>query len=265
LRYLYGSDEKKEHIKPDKWKLCIETVHQQKNRVGCNAFVCMYCYYTSHDSCLDFDESMIAKFQKTIAVSILNVKGAGDRSDITQSSQVHPIAAGTSESIAIREVPKGSPQVCQVHAHHKIISGTTIENEFYVAKLHNKLPKNIRRLLQEYATKYFTKPDKDIQFKSYQTRSNEITEPEMNAVSICKGLRARLNLRNKSPKKTFPCNELVPSSAKRICSCKSKCKIKAPTKYIVKISVAYIIVPLFDGNDDSIMLELKPGGKNQNK
>ena len=29
----------------------------------------------------------------------MNGKGAGDRNDITQSSQVHPIAAGTSESI----------------------------------------------------------------------------------------------------------------------------------------------------------------------
>jgi hypothetical protein len=103
----------------------------------------MYCYYISHDSCLDFDESIIAKFQKSIALSILNGKGAGDRSDITQHSQGHPIAAGTSESIALRDVPKGSPQFCQVQAHHKIISGTTIENELYVSKLHNKLPINI--------------------------------------------------------------------------------------------------------------------------
>jgi hypothetical protein len=71
------------------------------------------------------------------------LKGAGDRSDVTQSYQVHPIAAGTSESIAGRDLPKGSPQVCQVQAHHKIISGTTIGNEFYVAKLHDKLPANI--------------------------------------------------------------------------------------------------------------------------
>jgi hypothetical protein len=145
LRYLYDSDEKKEHIKPDKWKLvhCTKTVPHQKNRVDCGAFVYMYCYYVSHDSCLDFDESIIAKFQKIIALSILNGKGAGDRSDITQSSQVHPIAAGTSESIAVRDIPKGSPEVCQVHAHHKIILGTTNENKLYVAKLHKKLPKNI--------------------------------------------------------------------------------------------------------------------------
>jgi hypothetical protein len=76
------------------------------------------------------------------ALKILNGKEAGDRSDVTQKSQVHPIAAGTSESIAVRDVSKGSPQVCQVQAHHKIISGTNIENELYVAKLHNKLPKN---------------------------------------------------------------------------------------------------------------------------
>jgi hypothetical protein len=73
----------------------------------------------------------------------LNGKRASDRSDITQSSHVHPIAAGTSESIAIRDVPKSSPQVCQVQAHHKIISGATVENELYVAKLHDKLLKNI--------------------------------------------------------------------------------------------------------------------------
>jgi hypothetical protein len=73
----------------------------------------------------------------------LNGKGTGDRSDVTQSSQIHPIAAWTSETIAIRDIAKGSPQVCQVQAHHKIISGTTVEIELCVAKLHNKLPKNI--------------------------------------------------------------------------------------------------------------------------
>ncbi len=57
-------------------------------------------------------------------------------------------------------------------------------------------------------------PDEDIQFKYYQTRSNEITEPEMNAFSICTGLLARLKPRNKYPKKTFPRNELVPYSEK---------------------------------------------------
>ncbi len=78
-----------------------------------------------------------------IALSILNGKVAGDRRNVNQSSQVHPIAAGTSESVAVRDIPKGSPQVCQVQAHQEIISGTTIDNELYVAKLHNKLPKNI--------------------------------------------------------------------------------------------------------------------------
>jgi hypothetical protein len=145
LQYLYDLDEKKEHIKSVEWKLvlCAKTVPQQKNRVDCGAFVCIFCYYTSHDSCLDFDESIIAKFQKTIALSILNGKGTGDRSDITQRSQVHLIDAGTSEYIAIRDVPKGSPQVCQVKVHHEIFAGTTIGNEYYVAKLHNKLPKNM--------------------------------------------------------------------------------------------------------------------------
>jgi hypothetical protein len=105
------------------------------------------------------------------------------------------------------------------------------------------------------------KPDEDIQFKYYQTRSNEITELEMNAFSICKGLLARLNPRSKSPKKTFPRNELVPYSAKQICSYKSKYEIKAQAKYIIKIPVAFIIVPLFDRNDDSVTLELETGGK----
>jgi hypothetical protein len=131
----------------------------------------------------------------------------------------------------------------------------------YVAKLHNKLPKNIQRLLQEYANEYLTKPDEDIQFKYYQTGSNEITKLEINAFSICKGLLAKLNPSNNSPKETFPCNELGPYSAKRIYSYKSKIDIIAPTKYIVKISVAYIIVPLFARNNDSITRELKPGEK----
>ncbi len=51
----------------------------------------------------------------------------------------------------------------------------------------------------------------------------------------------------------------------RICSDKNKCVIKAPTKYFVQIPVAYSIVPLFDGKDDSITLELETGGQIQNK
>ncbi len=87
----------------------------------------------------------------------------------------------------------------------------------------------------------------------------------MNAFSICKGLLARLNPRNNPPQKTFPFNELVPYSAKRICSDKSKCEINAPAKSIVKIPVACIILPLFDGNNDSVRIKLASGGKNQNK
>jgi hypothetical protein len=60
-------------------------------------------------------------------------------------------------------------------------------------------------------------------------------------------------------------NELVPYSAKWICSDKNKCEIKAPTKYIVKIPVAYFIVPLFDGNNDSFTLEFELGGKIHDK
>ncbi len=84
LRYLNDLDKKKEHIKPDKWKLVLwaKTVQQQKNRVDCGAFVYIFYYYISHNSCSDFDESIIAKLQKTIALSILNGKGAGDRSDV---------------------------------------------------------------------------------------------------------------------------------------------------------------------------------------
>jgi hypothetical protein len=81
LRYLYDLDKKKEHIKPDEWKLVLfaetvpETVPQQKNKANYGAFVCIFCDYISHDICLVFDESIIAKFQKTIALSILKVGG----------------------------------------------------------------------------------------------------------------------------------------------------------------------------------------------
>jgi hypothetical protein len=42
----------------------------------------------------------------------------------------------------------------------------------------------------------------------------------------------------------------------------NKCKIYAPTKYIVEIPVAFIIVPLFDRNNDFVTLELATGGIN---
>jgi hypothetical protein len=63
------------------------------------------------------------------------------RSDISQSSQVYPIAAGTSESIAVREVLQGSFQVSQVQAHHEIISGTNMEMNFMLPNCMKNYPK----------------------------------------------------------------------------------------------------------------------------
>jgi hypothetical protein len=146
-------------------------------------------------------------------------------------------------------VPQGFPD-------HEILSSTN--DGFYVTKLHNKLPQNIANYLQEYINKCFEGNKlAERQFKYYQTISDEHAELEMNVFSLAKGLLKGLN------QGEVKSNMFAPYKAELNNSKKNHCQVKAPTKYNTTPLVAYIIVPLWDKNDESITinLQLQTNGK----
>jgi hypothetical protein len=79
----------------------------------------------------------------------------------------------------------------------------------------------------------------------------------MNVFSLAKGLLKRLN------QGKIQSNEFAPYKAKSINLTKKCCQVKAPTKYNTTSLVAYIVMPLWDKNDESftINLQLQPNGK----
>jgi hypothetical protein len=80
----------------------------------------------------------------------------------------------------------------------------------------------------------------------------------MNVFSLAKGLFKRLNQRE------VQSNKFAPFKAELINSKGNCCQVKAPTKYNTTALAAYIVVPLWQENDESITisLQLQPNGKN---
>jgi hypothetical protein len=138
----------------------------------------------------------------------------------------------------------------------KILSSTN--DGFYVAKLHNKLPQNKINYLQEYINKWFEGNKlAEIQFKYYQTTSDENAELEMNIFSLAKGFFKGLNQGEDQS------NIFAPFKAELINSKGNICQVKAPTKLNTTPFAAFIVVPLWHKNDESITIKLKlqPNGK----
>jgi hypothetical protein len=146
-------------------------------------------------------------------------------------------------------IPQGFPD-------HEILS--TTNDGFYVAKLHNKLPQNIINYLQEYIKVCFeVNKLAERQFKYYQTISDKNAELEMNVFSLAKGL---LNGLNQGKDQS---NEFALYKAKLIYSKDNCCQVNDPTKYNTTSLTAYIVVPLWYKNDESVTinLQLQPNGK----
>jgi hypothetical protein len=138
----------------------------------------------------------------------------------------------------------------------KILSSTN--DGVYVANLHGKLPQNITNYLQEYINKCFEGNKlAERKFKYYQTISDENAELEMNLFLLAKGLLKGLN------QGEVQSNIFAPYKAELINSKENRCQVKAPTKYNTAPLAAYMVVPLWDKNDESITinLQLQPNGK----
>ncbi len=124
--------------------------------------------------------------------------------------------------------------------------------------MRDKLPQNIINYLQESINKCFEGNQlAERKFKYYQTISDENAELEMNVISLAKGLFKGLN------QGEVQSNKFAPFVAKLINSKENYCQVKALTKYNTTPLAAYIVVPLWHKNDESITinLQLQPNGK----
>jgi hypothetical protein len=95
------------------------------------------------------------------------------------------------------------------------------------------------------------------QFEYYQTISDENAQLEINVFSIAKGLFKGLNQEEDQS------NIFAPFKAELINSKGNICQVKALTKYNTTPLVAFMVVPLWHKNDESITikLQLQPNGK----
>jgi hypothetical protein len=170
--------------------------------------------------------------------------------------QADSVEDSSSSSNDRQEIEPVGCDVSQSFPDHKIHSSTN--DGVYVTKLRNKLPQNMINYLQEYINKCFEENKlSERQFKYYQTTFDENAELKMNVFSLVKGLLKGLN------QGEVQSNKLAPFKAELINSKGNCCQVKAPTKYNPNPFTAYIVVPLWHKNDESITinLQLQPNGK----
>jgi hypothetical protein len=251
LHYLVNEDKGQGHVKPKEWMLATSTenVPKQENTSDCGAFICMFGYFISQDASLLFNQKDITSFRKQMALAIINLANNTE----VQAYSVEDLSSSSNDIQEIEpvgcDVPRGFPD-------HKILSSTN--DGFYITKLRNKLPQNITNYLQEYINKCFEGNKlTERQFKYYQTISDENAELEMNVFSLAKGLFKGLNQGEDQ------LNKFSPFKAELINSMGNYCQVKAPTKYNTTPLVAYIVMPLWQENDESITinLQLQPNWK----
>jgi hypothetical protein len=251
MQYLVDEDKGQGHVKPEEWALVTstESVSKQENTSDCGAFICMFGYFISQDASLHFSQADVTNFRKQMALAIINLAYNTEvLADFVEDS--------SSSSNDIQEIEPVGCDVSQGFPDHKILSSTY--DSFYVAKLHDKLPQNIINYLQEYINKCFEGNKlAGRQFKYYQTTSDENAELEMNVFSLAKGLFKELN------QGEVQSNKFAPFKAELINSKGNCCQVKAPTKYNTTPLVAYIVVPLWHKNDESVTinLQLQPNEK----
>jgi hypothetical protein len=93
-----------------------------------------------------------------------------------------------------------------VQPHQDIISSITFGDDFYIAKLNEKLCEEILEVLKNKLDNQFPQnglEDLEFKFKYYHSSSDDNTELKLKVFSVAKGLLARLNSENSIPKKPF--------------------------------------------------------------
>ncbi len=74
LWYLVNEDKGQGHMKREEWVLVpsTETVPKQENSIDCGAFICMFGYFISQDTSLEFSQADVTNFWKQMALAIIN-------------------------------------------------------------------------------------------------------------------------------------------------------------------------------------------------
>jgi hypothetical protein len=240
LQYLVNEDKGQGCMKKEEWSLVPsnESVPKQENWSDCGAFICMFGYFISQDASLQFTQDDVTSFREQMALAIIN---CANNTEVQADSDED----SSSSSNIIQNIEPVGFDVSQGFPDCKILSSTN--DGFYVAKLRDKLPQNIINYLQEYINTCFVGNKlAERQFKYYQTTSDEHAQLEMNVFSLAKGLFKGLN-----------------QEAELINSKGNIYQVTAPTKTDTSPLAAFIVVPLWHKNDESISikLQLQPNGK----
>jgi hypothetical protein len=187
FQYLVDEDKRQGHVKREEWTLVPskEIVPKQENWSDCGAFICMFSFFISQDTSLEFTQDNVTSFREQMALAIIN---CANNTEV----QADSVEDSSSSSNTIQNIEPVGFDVSQGYPDCKILS--TTNDGFYVAKLHNKLPQNIINYLQKYINKCFEKNKlAERQFKCYQTTSDVNAELEMNVFLLAKGLFKGLN------------------------------------------------------------------------
>jgi Ulp1 family protease len=66
LQYLVDEDKGQGCVKLEEWVLVTstETVPKQENQSDCGAFICIFGYFISQDTSLEFSQADVTNFQK---------------------------------------------------------------------------------------------------------------------------------------------------------------------------------------------------------
>jgi hypothetical protein len=242
-------DEERKYTGDDfKWDLVVSTVSvpKQENRFDCGAFFCMYCHYISNDLTLDFDRTAIAPFWKRIALQILSGTEYTSLDELSDSSTSEVIVLNDGKGKVSNTVSQNST----VRPHQEIPSSTTNGDDFYVAKLNEKLHDEILEVLESFGC---IQNSQEFKFNYYHTTSDDTTEHEVKVFSVAKGLLARLNPQDSIPKNEFPSrNKWIPYSIKYI----SESDLTDAHTTFPENTRAYTVVPLFEDKGRPITLKL---------
>jgi hypothetical protein len=148
LQYLVNGDKGQGCVKREEWMLVPSkgSDPKQKNWSDCGAFICMFGYFISEDTSLEFPQEDVTSFRDRMVLAITNCSNNTEvQADFDEDS--------FSSSNTIQDIEPVKFDVSKRFPDREIHSST--KDCFYVAKFCNKLPQNIINYLHEYINKCF--------------------------------------------------------------------------------------------------------------
>jgi Ulp1 family protease len=74
LQYLVDEDKGQGRVKKEEWTLVPsnDSVPKQENKSDCGAFICIFGYFISQDTSLEFTQENVTSFRERMALAIIN-------------------------------------------------------------------------------------------------------------------------------------------------------------------------------------------------